>query len=456
MKQVIYKYIFFLLILMGSIYIIGGVEVNNKNSIVICTFVINFIVILYNLLKSNEIGYSIDEMLWIFMLVFMGVAPLIQFLADKYPWWNTDKITDEVIIYSNFIILVFCGVYMIVRHYIRVKNKKYIYIHNINSLLKIGFYLSLLCSGYVIVQTGFMNLFSRATNSTGVNGSIGMVIENTFRAFPVIVFSMQIAYKNKYGKFNNIKHVIITFILLILVNFPTGLPRFKIAATYLGILLVYKEKIKSKNLFKYTVLFGLLFIFPLINIFRYNTFEDLLYLNITLPNPSHDFLQGDFDSYSMLARSLIYVRDHGLTFGNQLIGAVLFFIPRSIWENKAIGSGWLIADTEGWSFGNISFPYIGEGYINFGLIGVILFAIIGSYIVCNLDHKYKYYIKTNREDKTKSIPYIYIIYPFVVGLIFFVLRGDLMSSLAFSIGFILPAQILYVIDRGITKIKNKR
>ena len=77
----------------------------------------------------------------------------------------------------------------------------------------------------------------------------------------------------------------------------------------------------------------------------------------------------------MICRSLDLVSQMGSFKGKQLLGAMLFFIPRSIWPSKPIGSGATIAIYQRQSFKNISCPIIGEAIINFGIIGVIIFAV---------------------------------------------------------------------------------
>ena len=135
---------------------------------------------------------------------------------------------------------------------------------------------------------------------------------------------------------------------------------------YIGLILIFKEKSSNKYTYKYILIIEWIFIFPLINIFRVNSFEDILKLNISFPNPTLDFVKGDFDSYSMLARSIIYVNQGWITWGNQLLGNILFFIPQSWWGSEAVGSSEVIVESMNWSFTNVSCPFIGEGYMNFG------------------------------------------------------------------------------------------
>jgi len=90
-----------------------------------------------------------------------------------------------------------------------------------------------------------------------------------------------------------------------------------------------------------------------------------------------------------------YSEIESITYGRQLVGALLFFVPRSIWPNKPVGSGHFVAENMlmtrySFWFTNISMPFPGEGYINFGILGIILFAFILALVSKITDNWYQY------------------------------------------------------------------
>jgi oligosaccharide repeat unit polymerase len=141
---------------------------------------------------------------------------------------------------------------------------------------------------------------------------------------------------------------------------------------------------------------------------------------------------GNFDAYQNFAR---VVHDNFISYGRQLIGTIFFFIPRSIWPNKPTGSGSTLADMNGQPFGNISMPYIAEGYINFGIFGVILFMFFLGYILNTFDT----FFWNNKKNKTTLFNVYYTI---LIGLIFFIMRGDMLSSISYTIGLTICFLIL--------------
>lgn len=451
-------YIFLCITILGAGYILfnGKGYENNKEAVYI-TFLINTIIIIYQLMKTTKIGYSINDMIWIFLLAFMVIAAILQYMNGLFPWPDSHVITDNIIISANIIILIFMIVYIITKRAINVKltyyNSNLMAFNNVRTIMNIGFYISILCTIYVIWNVGFINLFSRSTNYITGIGSVGaLIVENSFTAVPIITLSIHYIYRDINKKYYSKTKFFILLIMGVVINFPTGMPRFKMAMVYIGIFIVFKNKFKNKYIFKYLILFGLLFIFPVINIFRYNTFSDLSSFNIILPNPTEDFLKGDFDSFSMLCRNVFFITENGITWGNQLLGNILFFVPRSMWQAKPIGSGAFIGEWFGWSFTNVSLPFIGEGLINFGIIGVVIFASISSYVVTKIHYIYEIAII----NENTKVTVVRILYPFIIGFAFFIMRGDLLSSFSFMLAFLTPCVLLWIVDRIISLVKNAR
>ena len=128
--------------------------------------------------------------------------------------------------------------------------------------------------------------------------------------------------------------------------------------------------------------FSLLFLFPVADAFRY-----------TAVSTSRDGFfgeyagNGDYDAFAQISNSLQFVHDGFMTWGNQLLGVLFFWVPRRIWADKPIDTGILLADYRGYTFSNLSAPLWSEAIVNFGIVGVVvLFAAIG-YLLTNFDRK---------------------------------------------------------------------
>jgi hypothetical protein len=140
----------------------------------------------------------------------------------------------------------------------------------------------------------------------------------------------------------------------------------------------------------------------------------------------------------MLVSAIRHSKTYGCTWGGQLLGAILFFVPRSVWPTKPIGSGAMLIKKELGrdAFSNISCPFIAEGMVNFGLIGVALFALFLGTLLTKLDKTYWEHF----EKESKAV--CFAPYLFLVFMLFFVMRGDLLSSFAYVCGFVATGFLL--------------
>jgi hypothetical protein len=215
----------------------------------------------------------------------------------------------------------------------------------------------------------------------------------------------------------------------------------------LGIFLAWKRVIKTKNAFKVIFITSFIILFPLLNLFRAQAINEVLGSNIKPPTILETITTADFDAYSMFVRTIAVVHEEGPTNGRQLLGNLLFFVPRSVWQNKPVGSGHEIAQRLGWSFTNLSCPLVGEAYINFGILGIPLFATALGYVTKKLDSLY--YGSIVRF--SSNVLVIELLYPFYIGFLFFILRGDLLSSLSYTIGFSIPVFIEVLLEHMLFK-----
>ncbi len=200
LKNLLITYIFMCIIIIGSVAIFLNVDTVNDQGLVIVTFLINGLIIFFELSRSTKLGYSLKDIFFLFMFIFMFISPLIQYLEDTFPWWDTYLITEEKVVQANLIITIFLLVYISI-YKISFKNDENNYkiiskeIRNIKLVIDIFFVASVFCSLYIIGKTGFSNLFARATNSLQIEASsIALIISNTFRSVPVIYVAMNLLF----------------------------------------------------------------------------------------------------------------------------------------------------------------------------------------------------------------------------------------------------------------------
>ena len=169
-----------------------------------------------------------------------------------------------------------------------------------------------------------------------------------------------------------------------------------------------------------SLLGGILILFPFLDQFRrFNPEQFNFKIELSHLQSAH------FDAYQNFVRA---IEMDFISYGNQLLGALLFFVPRSFWPEKAIGSGSVVAVDQNYEHLGISMPFIGEGFVNFGIIGSSLFMFLLGVLLGNLD-RIAWKVKNLNQD-CLFLYYYYLLF----GMVFFTMRGDLINSMAFLAG----------------------
>lgn len=163
----------------------------------------------------------------------------------------------------------------------------------------------------------------------------------------------------------------LAFLLLlavaVLVNNPIVGPRFRLSAV-VGFAVLALWGWNNTRLLAAVLLAGI-GISPLLNSFRYDVAtSDVRSLDMF-------FVHMDFEAVTLMAHTVYYVGQVGISYGNNLLGAVLFFVPRAIWQDKAdyISSYMFeyLKFYRGFETDNLSSPPPAEGYFAFGWPGVV-------------------------------------------------------------------------------------
>lgn len=228
---------------------------------------------------------------------------------------------------------------------------------------------------------------------------------------------------------------VILAVLMLAANPPTGMARFQAAALYIAAALAaFPFLLRMRPVIPIGLLFGMLLIFPTLELFRYFGAANQAAF-------STNFLfQGHFDSFQSLAAAL---ENGAITWGYALLGVALFFVPRALWPEKPIGSGSALAEQEGYYFSNISMNLIGEGYTNFGIAGAIAFMVAAGALLGKLDRHF-WLVSPNK-------PVFRTQYLLSIGLVFFIMRGDLLSSVAFTVGIMISAWLVNAVSLAVHK-----
>ncbi|OWY14207.1 hypothetical protein B6V73_16555 [Thioclava sp. JM3] len=378
---------------------------------------------------------------WIFAFTFLGLIPWLHY-TKGVTIWRSSAIAPATYVDVNLMIF-FSGFATFVAHNLAFRKRSRSVAKHFSitrpqltafllvALAGLGFLGVLYINNFNPRLLFFRGLLGETREAVFTSSSSALVFGMLTRLAPPFAFYFAATELHRHRFLQ-----LFLFAVVLLAVFPTGVARYFVAYTYIPILMIMLPAMRRGTNFALTLLLSLLVVFPFLDQFRYYSASEKISL---LPTETF-FFAAHFDAYENFASAF---EAHFISDGYQLLGALLFFVPRSFWPAKPVGSGFEMADRLGYIFNNISMPFLGEGYVNFGIVGVILFGLVIGYLMGRADRTLG-----PRANLNSRLNYQNTVYYFLFGGVFFVFRGDLLSSFAYlsaglvvswSIGAILRA-----------------
>lgn len=128
---------------------------------------------------------------------------------------------------------------------------------------------------------------------------------------------------------------------------------------------------------------AMLFLFPVLDIFRGGSIDlsrKGTFFSEYSGNP-------DYDSFWQVANALSYSVSDSMEPFRQMLGSLLFWVPRALWPDKPTDTGVMLANYRGYSFGNLSAPVWAELLVNAGVIGVGVGFVLLGVVLTSQDRK---------------------------------------------------------------------
>ena len=421
----------FIIVVIFCIVTINKKTADSISALVIITFVLNLFISFFSFLSSVKTHpYSFCVMFWLFNFVFLCIAPLVQYMADWTSWGLVT--TDNEIIKCNLLITLWqLCFYIGTKNRLRIKKnrkKQAGFPREVNrwGILTV-FIISFVFTSILFLTNGISGLLLRGARvGVSENSTLSLLFFHVFRNTILYTFVVLILAVKKHR--SPVFLCVFACFMFLLACFPTSISRYMAGAFYLGLIIIFLGKEKCSIWYTSFVFLGLTVAFPVLSFFRNLKTLSAIYSvrEIVKTSITGTYLTGNYDAHNMIISAFHYTDTFGFSYGKQLIGALLFFVPRSIWPGKPIGTGaTVVSSLQQSSFTNVSMPFIGESYINFGVVGVVFFAVIVGSVVSRIDRAYW----ANKDD----FRIINIIYPFVIFYFFFLQRGDMMSAGAYLI-----------------------
>lgn len=448
-KHIVMNFLLFGAVVLYVLFIVTN-PIGLSKSIYL-TFFANLLIVMVGILSSRS-PISLNKIALYFILIFLVIVPFYQLTSGYAP--REMDLTHAEILYTNLLIFLWCLFYLM-SYNVDIGSKKSMTTEPLNIPNSKWFYSFLVgCSVISLILAigliGFSNLFIRGEAYLD-KGTFSIMIDLLIRSIPVISLSVFLwTKKKKIDLFSPVimnSLIVLLGVIVFILNYPVSLSRYMTGAVYLGIIVSgFEFSLFKGKRFDVLILVTIIVIFPIMYLFKFYTLEQILTTtNLTNINNYNSL---DFDAFQMIGRTIRYTESVGLQLGGQLRSVVLFFMPRAIIDLKGIPSGELVASFQKVSFINLSSPMVAEGYIDFGVIGVMMYAVVFGKIA-------KYFDRTvYKTDKIKNHVYFNeIAFPFLLGFSVYLYRGALQPSFLRLMGFFLFLIILFVVCKVASKFQ---
>lgn len=429
-------FLVYIFIIVSTILLLISFGIRQGGLVVYLSFVLVGIISFIEAVHTNS-NINIKRTVNIFSYIFFFIAPWQQY-TENVSLWSVNGLAlnydESLYLKANLIIIIALIFFNYAYNYFQKKN-----ITTLEQREESVQYVVSKQSKFILLAISTISfLILIATGNLMGNGlvigdsSINSQLWNMIRFFPVCAI---ILYAMAYGDMRHmLKHKSFDFILIffLIIYFPFwgNMARFMLLGTYVVILALLFEKNKNKSL--YFLLYYVGFIVGFSSIRRATSINVLMNINI-------NFCHVDFDAHQILMTLIKYTDEQGIVFGKNIISALAFIIPRSIWNGKMLNSGGIVANYYGSWFTNVSSPLFGELYFALKWLGVVVGAIILAFVALKIDSWNKSMNLMKRGT-----------FCIAVGMTIYICRGSLIASMAFTLGLLLA---LFIISK-VAKVKK--
>ena len=425
------------------------------------------VIFIYHLFLERAYSPFIAAYL-VFTVLFFLVAPMIQIdsFATKTPEFATNFIyKPELAVFANALVILFNSVFFLMYYNLKrlkwsssaprltAKSREVLPL-TIVSLVILTLFV------FVISIPFILDEYSRPNWQVSSYSIMHLLIyKKVFFLIPFAGLILCVQYFRDYKKLSKNTLIILGCllffgVLLFWFKNPLTEKRNALGPIYIGLVFLMLPKLLNTNVKTLSFLFfSMVIAFPVFSILTHTdaTFAEILKdPGVVFEEMKHTglvttFSSLNYDAFSNMMASIEMIRDQGFAIGYQLLSGLLFFVPRSLWTGKPYGSGQVVGDylidTYDFNFNNLSNPLVSEGYINFGILGVILMAI-GLAVAIQILSKW-----LRGSDLLKRLMAFY----FAIHLIF-LLRGDFANGYSYYIGtlvgvLLIPKTIQFIIKQ---------
>lgn len=388
----------------------------------------------------------VQGVFWLFCYLAMGIAPLAQSVLGRDPTPVLGPRSDTLLATA----LVLCGMVafdvgaLLARHaptaWARSRRRRITTVHRHRLYLLVA--LAYVASAVFVMQVGGVGVFftSREELAASLNeatgGQSGESVSEAgnaiLRGFGTVPALLALLFLTRWLVTSRAARrrpsVVLPWLGLLAVNVVVNNPLTNARYWFLTVLFALLFTVFPRSTVMYRAALGLavvfaLVIFPISDRFRYEDGQD----SSAAESGSllESLVDSDYDQVNMFANTVTYVDDgNGHTYGRQLVGALLFFVPSSVWEDKPDDTGFVIGEWMGTDSANLSSPLWAELWLDFGPVGMTAGFVAVGYVAARADRRY---VRHTVDDPSPG-NVMAVVVPLLAGYSFILLRGSLLQA----------------------------
>ncbi|WP_443044327.1 hypothetical protein [Streptomyces sp. NBC_00353] len=381
---------------------------------------------------------------WMFVYIAMGVAPFAQAVIGQTPTPMVGPRSDLVTAIS--LILVGCAAFDLgallasrrpLRRRAAARSGGGPATAN-RIRLRLLVLLAFAASGYYVLKLGGPAIFftsrqeisaSVAVSSvTASQSNVGSAFLKGFGTVPALLallfYTRRLVTSRQARRSPSTVLVWIALAILnIIVNNPISNARYWFLTVLVSLL--FTAFPSSAAMYRSVLAMGVvgaLVLFPYADRFRY---DDAGYRPVQSSSVFEPLATKDYDQTVMFANTISWVDTRGHTYGRQLAGSALFFVPRAVWSGKPEDTGVRVGQWMGMNMTNLSAPMWTELWVDFGAAGMVGGLALIGYAAARTDRRYARAVSREGSGPGSVLA---IAAPLIAGYTFILLRGPLLQS----------------------------
>ena len=223
---------------------------------------------LLKIFRFSKYSFSLDNILNLFFIFFIGLAGALQYKQDITFWGALRDLNESDYLYGNIIMLSILITYnlsynLFLKKQVSDSSKVNIdfSLESVKTMQMILILMSIVAvlifaysKNFNLNSILFRGQYAEAEEGGGrLGGALGLIVNIFVRPIPLVCL---LIYKLvNYDRKTNIIVVLLLLSLTLFSNSPSGMPRFQAASLYIPLMLVYSSQLRNR--FNFALFFPL-------------------------------------------------------------------------------------------------------------------------------------------------------------------------------------------------------